>query len=131
MSACACASSVASLPWALSILNSESLKPAASKAFFKYGASKFTYRTDDVVSGRMTPTSPEPALCRSFRVAITVKLTSNELTVSPDGTVAAGPDVLLLPHAAVMTAIAPTHAENERRLNFRKCRRNCRHHGRM
>src|SRR5439155_21529071 len=69
----------------------------------------------------MTPTSPEPAECRSLRVAITVKLTSNELTVSPDGTVAAGPDVLLLPHAAVMTAIAPTHAENERRLNFRKC----------
>src|SRR5580692_5181345 len=56
MSAVASLSSVASLPWALSILNCVLVYPASVKASFRYGASKSTYRVDDVVSGRITPT---------------------------------------------------------------------------
>jgi hypothetical protein len=49
-------------------------------------------------------------------------VTSNDETLKPDGTVADGPVLLeLLPHAAARTAMAPTHAVNERRLTFRKC----------
>src|SRR5579863_10212318 len=56
MSAVARLSSVASLPWALSILNCELVYPASVKASFRYGASKSTYRVDEVVSGMITPT---------------------------------------------------------------------------
>src|ERR1700722_11086249 len=56
MSAVARLSSVASLPWALSILNCEPVYPASVKASFRYGAAKSTYRGDDVVSGIITTT---------------------------------------------------------------------------
>src|ERR1700682_2817648 len=95
MSACACASSVASLPCALSILNSDELYPAIWKAFVKYGKSELTHRVDEVVSGMITPTRPLPAACKSFSVAMAAKLTSKDETLSEDGTVA-GVGVLLL-----------------------------------
>src|SRR5438552_4386033 len=60
MSAVASLSSVASLPWALSMRYWLLEYPAASKACFRSGASKSTYRVEDVVSGRITPT------CREF-----------------------------------------------------------------
>src|SRR5580704_6517401 len=88
MSAWASASSVASLPCALSILNSDELYPAIWKAFVRYGRSELTQRVDEVVSGMSTPTRPLPAACRSFSVAIAAKLTSNEEMLSDDGTVA-------------------------------------------
>src|SRR5215471_15553682 len=56
MSAVASLSSVASLPCALSIRYCAWVYPASAKAAFRYGASKLTYRVDDVVSGRITPT---------------------------------------------------------------------------
>src|SRR5215469_1807906 len=56
MSAVASFSSVASLPCALSIRYCAWVYPASAKASFRYGASKLTYRVDDVVSGRITPT---------------------------------------------------------------------------
>src|ERR1700686_5002130 len=96
MSACACASSVASLPCALSILNSDELYPAAWKAFVKYGRSELTHRVDEVVSGMSTPTRPLPAACRSFSVAMAEKLTSNEETLRPEDTVALGPVAALV-----------------------------------
>src|SRR5713226_5028632 len=88
MSAWARASSVASLPCALSILNSDELYPAIWKAFVKYGRSELTHRVDEVVSGMSTPTRPLPAAFKSFGVAIAEKLTSNEETLSDDGMVA-------------------------------------------
>src|SRR6266849_2917600 len=88
MSACACASSVASLPCALSILNSDELYPAVWKAFVKYGKSELTHRVDEVVSGMSTPTRPLPAACKSFSVAMAAKLTSNEETLMLAGTTA-------------------------------------------
>src|SRR5499427_2034271 len=45
-----------SLPCALSIRYCCWVYPASAKAAFRYGASKLTYRVDDVVSGRITPT---------------------------------------------------------------------------
>src|SRR5215469_9499962 len=56
MSAVASLSSVASLPCALSIRYCAWVYPASAKASFRYGWSKLTYRVDDVVSGRITPT---------------------------------------------------------------------------
>src|ERR1700731_5032264 len=88
MSAWASASSVASLPCALSILNSDELYPAIWNAFVRYGKSELTHRVDEVVSGMSTPTRPLPAECRLFRVAMAEKLTSNEETVRHAGTVA-------------------------------------------
>src|SRR5438445_8400561 len=90
MSACACASSVASLPCALSILKSDELYPAIWKAFVKYGKSELTHLVDEVVSGMSTPTRPLPAACKSFSVAMAEKVTSNEETDSDDGMVAVG-----------------------------------------
>src|SRR6516162_6488868 len=55
-------SAVASFSWvwspdcSLSIRNCAWVYPASAKAAFRYGASKLTYRVDDVVSGRITPT---------------------------------------------------------------------------
>src|ERR1700720_1752154 len=110
MSACACASSVASLPCALSILNSDELYPAIWKAFVKYGKSELTQRVDEVVSGMRTPTRPLPAACKSFRVAMAVKLTSNEETLRDDGMVAgdAVPVVVLPPHAVATIPTTPS-----------------------
>src|SRR6266480_3708171 len=56
MSAVASFSWVWSLPCALSIRYCAWVYPASAKAAFRYGASKLTYRVDDVVSGRITPT---------------------------------------------------------------------------
>ena len=42
MSASACVCIVLALPWALSILNWSGESPAASNAFFRYGASYWT-----------------------------------------------------------------------------------------
>src|SRR5487761_454531 len=108
MSAWASASSVASLPCALSILNSEELYPAAWNAFVKYGRSEVTQRVDDVVSGMSTPTRPLPAPCRSFRVAIAEKLTSNDETLSDDGMVAVGEFAAVPPPPPQAIATSPT-----------------------
>src|SRR5215471_7822767 len=56
MSAVASFSWVWSLPCALSIRYCAWVYPASAKAAFRYGASKLTYRVEDVVSGRITPT---------------------------------------------------------------------------
>src|SRR6516225_6099950 len=56
MSAVASFSWVWSLPCALSIRYCAWVYPASAKAAFRYGASKSTYRNDEVVSGRITPT---------------------------------------------------------------------------
>src|SRR5271165_6780346 len=61
MSAVASFSSVASLPCALSIRYCAWVYPASANASFRYGWSKSTHRTDDVVSGRITPTCKELA----------------------------------------------------------------------
>src|SRR6202049_1196200 len=101
MSAWASASSVASLPCALAILNSDVLYPASPNAFVKYGRSELTHRVDEVVSGMITPTRPLPAACKSFSVAMAAKLTSKDETLREDGTVAgdAPPVVVVVPHA--------------------------------
>src|ERR1700719_37670 len=120
MSACAWASSVASLPCALSILNSDELYPAIWKAFVKYGRSELTHRVDDVVSGMSTPTRPLPAACKSFSVAMAEKLTSNEEMLRPEGTVAVGPvAAVLLPQAPTTTTKTPAVAVSVRLLSLR------------
>ena len=93
MSAVASSSSVASLPCALSIRYCAWVYPASAKASFRYGWSKSTYRVDDVVSGRITPT------CRVFAPLVAywasglsvdivaAMLTVKELMLSPDGIV--------------------------------------------
>jgi len=81
-----------------------------------------TYRVEDVVSGRMTPTRPLPAAVRLFNWAITEKLASKDVTLSPDGTVALADVVPVeLPHAVPMIASAPAHAINVNDLSFRTC----------
>src|ERR1700674_5787223 len=107
MSACACASSVASLPCALSILNSDELYPAIWKAFVKYGRSELTHRVDDVVSGMRTPPTPLPAPCRSSRGAMAEKLTSNEEMLRLAGTTA-GDAVAVPPPPPQAIATIPT-----------------------
>src|ERR1700680_2831703 len=120
MSAWASASSVASLPCALSILNSDALYPAIWKAFVKYGKSELTHRVDEVVSGMITPTRPLPAPCRDFSVAMAAKLTSKDETLSPEGIVAVVVVVVVvLPHATAMIAITPTNAVIVTRLSLR------------
>src|ERR1700730_5338694 len=101
MSAWASASSVASLPCALSILKSDAAYPAIWKAFVKYGKSELTHRVDEVVSGMITPTRPLPAACKSFSVAMAAQLTSKDETLREDATVAgdAPPVVVVVPHA--------------------------------
>src|SRR5260370_10206986 len=110
MSAWARASSVASLPCALSILNSDELYPAIWKAFVKYGRSALTHRGDEVVSGMSTPTRPLPAACKSFSVAIAEKLTSNEETLSDDGMVAGDAVEVPPPPHAITTSPASMSA---------------------
>src|SRR6266581_3960433 len=73
MSASAWVCIVETLPCALSILNWSALRPAASKAFLRNGASYWTYRVDVVVSGRRTPINPVPDAARSLSCAITAK----------------------------------------------------------
>src|SRR6516162_3582380 len=93
MSAVASFSWVWSLPCALSIRNCDWVYPASAKAAFRYGASKLTYRVEDVVSGRITPT------CRVFAPFVANSVsglnwdivdamsTVKELMLSPDGIV--------------------------------------------
>src|ERR1700690_4674841 len=83
MSAWASDSSVASTPWALSILKSVDLYPAAVNAWVRYGASKSTHRCDDVVSGISTPTRPVPAAVVLVSWLMALNDASNEAVVSP------------------------------------------------
>src|SRR5215470_11588448 len=98
MSAVASFSSVASLPWALSIRNCDWVYPASAKASFRYGASKLTYRVDDVVSGRITPTCRVLAPLVANLVSglnldiVDAMFTVKELMLSPAGTLFAPPD---------------------------------------
>src|SRR5579863_2791878 len=91
MSAVARLSSVASLPWALSILNCELVYPASVKASFRYGASKSTYRVEDVVSGMITPTCRLEAPLVAAAVSglswdiVDAMSTVKELVPRPDG----------------------------------------------
>src|SRR5215472_6990536 len=93
MSAVASFSSVASLPCALSIRYCAWVYPASAKASFRYGASKFTYRVDDVVSGRITPTCrllaplvANAVSCLNLDI-VDAMSTVKELMLSPAGTV--------------------------------------------
>ena len=89
-------------------------------ACFRYGSSKATYRVDDVVSGRITPTSPLPAAVSPFSWAIAEKLASKDETLSPAGTVAlADVEPVEVPHAAMMMAKAPVPAIKVNDLSFR------------
>src|SRR5262249_27998023 len=93
MSAVASVSSVASLPCALSMRYCDEVYPAAVKACFRYGASKSTYRVDDVVSGRITPTCrPLAPLVPAAASALNWDIVGAMLTVKEptltDGTVA-------------------------------------------
>src|ERR1700676_2586208 len=87
MSAWAWVSSVASEPWALSILYWLEVSPAFWNAVVRYGASKDTYRAEDAVSGRSTPIIPWPADARLFRLAITEKSLVNDVAEMFDGAV--------------------------------------------
>src|SRR5215472_8973534 len=122
MSAVARVSSVASLPCALSIRNCCWVYPASAKAAFRYGWSKSTQRTDDVVSGRITPTcsvlAPLVANCVSGLSLdiVDARSTVNEVVVRL-GTVfeplGADPDDDEEPQAAatrLTTAARPTQA---------------------
>src|SRR5215831_12390125 len=93
MSAVASFSSVASLPCALSMRYCAVVYPAAVKACFKYGASKSTYRVDDVVSGRITPTcrllAPlVPAAASALNMDIVGAMLTVKESMLTDGTVA-------------------------------------------
>ncbi len=101
MSAVASFSSVASLPCALSIRYCAWVYPASAKASFRYGWSKSTYRVDDVVSGRITPTCRLLApLVANWASGLSVDIvdarsTLNELVLSPFGIVFEPVDVLV------------------------------------
>src|SRR5215469_1116869 len=99
MSAVASFSSVASLPCALSIRYCAWVYPASAKASFRYGWSKSTYRVDDVVSGRITPTCRVlfPLVANwvsglNFAI-VDAMSTVKELVLSPAGIVFAPLDV--------------------------------------
>src|SRR5665647_158377 len=77
MSASACVCIVLALPCALSILNWVEPSPAASNAFFRYGASNVTYRAEVVVSGRRTPTMPLPCAASEVSCFIAEKSAVN------------------------------------------------------
>src|SRR5215813_13042271 len=93
MSAVASFSWVWSLPCALSIRYCAWVYPASAKASFRYGASKLTYRVDDVVSGRITPTCRVLApLVANWVSGLSLDIvdamsTLKELMLSPAGTV--------------------------------------------
>src|SRR5271165_5772622 len=93
MSAVASFSSVASLPCALSIRYCAWVYPASAKASFRYGWSKSTHRTDDVVSGRITPTCRvlAPFVANSVsglnEPIVDARSTVKELMLSPLGIV--------------------------------------------
>src|SRR5216683_3140755 len=85
----------------------------------RYGRSYCWYRPEVVVSGRRTPILPVPACTMAERLAMYEKSAVNELTLRSAGTVAAGPEVVvLLPHAAATSASTPAHAVNDSLLRF-------------
>jgi hypothetical protein len=110
----------------LSTLNCAWEYPASAKAAVRYGASKSTYRVDDVVSGRMTPTCRlfDPLVAKPVRSLnwdmVALMSLVNEATVT-FGTVL-DPVVLdvELPHAATTTASVPAAAITVKDLTFRK-----------
>src|SRR5579863_3482972 len=101
MSAVASSSSVASLPCALSIRYCAWVYPASAKASFRYGWSKSTYRVDDVVSGRITPTCRllTPLVANSVSglslAIVDAMSTLKELVVSPAGILFEPSDVVV------------------------------------
>src|SRR5258708_825167 len=130
MSAVASLSSVASLPCALSIRYCAWVYPASAKASFRYGWSKLTYRVDDVVSGRITPTckvlAPLVANCVSGLNwdIVDAMSTLKELMLSPFGIVFEPLDVDVDgaddPQAAAVmltTAARPTQPTPRKRRN--------------
>jgi hypothetical protein len=48
--------------------------PAISKAFFRYGASKWTQRIEEAVSGSKKATLPDPAAAIGFSIDIVEKV---------------------------------------------------------
>src|SRR5580658_3182844 len=140
MSAVASSSSVASLPCALSIRYCAWVYPASAKASFRYGWSKSTYRVDDVVSGRITPTCrlSAPLVANSasglnFDIVESM-LTLKVLMLSPAGIVFEPLDVEpdepdepeeLQPAAAVRAATAATATQPGRRKRPWLCEREC------
>ena len=81
MAASAWVCMVAALPWALSILKSSAVRPAASKALARYGRSKDSYRADVVVSGSRTAILPVPWDARSLSLDIAEKSAVNDVAV--------------------------------------------------
>ena len=73
MSASAWVCMVDALALALSILNWASVRPAASNACLRYGASYCTYRVEVVVSGSSTPMRPLPEEARPLSSAMSEK----------------------------------------------------------
>src|SRR5580658_1364678 len=141
MSAVASSSSVASLPCALSIRYCASVYPASAKASFRYGWSKSTYRVDDVVSGRITPTCRLSAPLVANSVSglnsdiVELMLTLKVLMLSPDGIVFEPLDVEpdepdepeeLQPAARAATAARATQPGRRKRLSVPwPCEREC------
>src|ERR1017187_7210565 len=70
MSAWASVMNVAPLPAAFWMMIWFDLRPAASSAFLRYGASNSVQRVDDTVSGRITATFPLPFLASGTRAFI-------------------------------------------------------------
>src|SRR5215472_16726275 len=114
MSAVASFSWVWSLPCALSIRYCAWVYPASAKAAFRYGASKLTYRVDDVVSGRITPTCRVLAPLVANLVSglnwdiVDAMLTLKELMLSPDGIVFEPPDAPVDDDQPQSAAVRPT-----------------------
>src|SRR5689334_340672 len=120
MSASACCCIVLVLPWALSILKSLELSPAAWNASFRYGASNSTYRAEDVVSGSRTPIMPLPLEARPFSFCISVNWTLNAdalrfgtLTLPPELPLELPPDE---PQAAATVRTTPARTQPSSRL---------------
>ena len=78
MSDSAWACSVASLPWALVMMNWLRLSPAVCSARARYGASNSVYRGEVVVSGSSTPILPLPRAASPRSLRITEKSVVNE-----------------------------------------------------
>ena len=65
---------VVSLPRAFSTMMSLAGTPASNMAFFRYGASKSTQRTDEAVSGSKKAILPVPAAAIGFSRDIVEKV---------------------------------------------------------
>jgi hypothetical protein len=111
-------------------LNCDELYPAIWKALVRYGASKSTYRVEEVVSGRMTPTRPLPAEVTLVSCDIAEKLLSNDEMlrdgvaavvgdVEPDGAAVVGAVVLLVLLQAPAIKPVPMASTNAARVVFK------------